>query len=359
MAAKSTSEGDVQVLRAFAAASVVAGATIVPTVAAEVSGAGATFPYPIYAKWAEAYKTETGIVVNYESIGSGDGIRRIQRGEATFGATDMPLSVKDLDADGLVQFPTVIGGIAVVVNIEGVKTGDLALDGPTIAKIFLGEIRSWNHATIRKLNPNLKLPSQAITVVHRADGSGTTFAFTDYLAQVSPDWRSKVGSITSVEWPTGVGAPGNQGVADTVSKTKGSIGYVEYAYAAQKKLACAKLTNKDGKAVVPGIGSFAAAASNANWEETPGFRVNLTNGGGAATWPIAGATFILMHKQPGDPVAAGAALKFFDWAYTKGGRLAEQLDYVPMPGNVVSAVQRLWAAQIKDASGKPLFVLSK
>jgi phosphate transport system substrate-binding protein len=359
--AKLTSEGDVQakVLRAFTAASVVAGAMIAPAIAAEVSGAGATFPYPIYAKWAEAYRAETGTVVKYESIGSGDGIRRVQRREATFGATDMPLSVKDLDADGLVQFPTVIGGIAVVVNIEGVKTGDLALDGPTVAKIFLGEIRSWNHATIRKLNPNLKLPSQAITVVHRADGSGTTFAFTDYLSKVSPDWRSKVGSITSVEWLTGVGAPGNQGVADTVAKTKGSIGYVEYAYAAQKKLAYAKLTNKDGRAVVPGIGSFTAAASNANWEETPGFRVNLTDGGGAATWPIAGATFILMHKQPGEPVTAGAALKFFDWAYTKGGRLAEELDYVPMPANVVSAVRKLWASDIKDASGKPLFVLPK
>jgi phosphate transport system substrate-binding protein len=271
----------------------------------------------------------------------------------------MPLSVRDLDADGLVQFPTVVGGVAVVVNIAGVKTDDLALDGATVAKIFLGEIRSWNDAAIRKLNPNLKLPSQPITVVHRSDGSGTTFAFTDYLAKVSPDWRSKVGSITSVDWPTGIGAGGNEGVADTVAKTKGSIGYVEYAYATQKKLACAKLTNKDGKAVVPSIGSFTAAAGNANWEETPGFRVNLTNAGGAATWPIAGATFILMYKQPDDPVAAGAALKFFDWAYTKGGRMAEELHYVPMPLNVVSAVRKLWASEIKDAGGKPIFALSK
>ena len=343
----------------IAAAGLIAVVAIDPAAAAEVSGAGATFPYPIYAKWAEAYKKETGVVVSYQSVGSGDGIRRIQSKEVIFGATDMPLGVRDLDADGLVQFPTVVGGIAVVVNIDGVRSGDLALDGPTVARIFLGEVRSWNNAAIRKLNPNLKLPSQAITVVHRSDGSGTTFAFTDYLSKVSVDWKTKVGSITSVDWPTGVGAPGNEGVADTVARTKGAVGYVEYAYAAQRSLASAKLTNKDGKAVVPSIRSFAAAAGNASWEETPGFRVNLTNAGGAATWPIAGATFILMHRQPDDPVAAGAALKFFDWAYAKGGRMAEELDYVPMPANVVSAVRKVWASEIKDAGGKPIFALSK
>jgi phosphate transport system substrate-binding protein len=340
------------------AAGGVAAAMIAPA-AADISGAGATFPYPIYAKWAEAYSKATGIAVNYQPIGSGDGIEQIRSKVVTFGATDMPLGVADLDADGLVQFPTVVGGIAVVVNIDGVKAGDLALDGSTIARLFLGEIRSWNDFTIRRLNPNLKLPSQAITMVHRSDGSGTTFAFTDYLAKVSPDWRSKVGSITSVDWPTGIGAPGNEGVADTVAKTKGSIGYVEYAYATQRKLASATLTNRDGKSVVPSIRSFAAAASNANWQDAPGFRVNLTNAGGAATWPIAGATFILMHKRPSDPAAAAQALKFFDWAYTKGGRMAEELDYVPVPANVVSAVRKIWASEIKDARGRPIFVLPK
>ncbi|HEY6993142.1 MAG TPA: phosphate ABC transporter substrate-binding protein PstS [Xanthobacteraceae bacterium] len=348
-----------KILYAFAAAGVVAGAVLAPAVAAEVSGAGATFPYPIYAKWAEAYKKATGIAVSYQSIGSGDGIRQIQSKEVTFGATDMPLSVGDLDADALVQFPTVMGGIAVVVNIAGVKTGDLVLDGPTIAKIFLGEIRSWNDAAIRKLNPNLKLPSQAITVMHRSDGSGTTFAFTNYLTKVSADWRSKVGSITSVDWPVGIGAGGNQGVADAVARTKGAIGYVEYAYAKQGKLSSAKLINKDSKTVAPGAQSFMAAAGNANWEATPGFGVILTNESGAETWPITSASFVLVHKQPDDPAAVRAALKFFDWAYAKGAGMAGELDYVPLPGNVVAAVRKLWAAQITDARGRPIYPLSK
>jgi phosphate transport system substrate-binding protein len=349
----------VDCFRAFAAAGLIAAAMNTSAAAADISGAGATFPYPIYAKWAEAYRKETSAGVNYQPIGSSDGIRQIQDKAVTFGATDMPLNSAGLDADGLVQFPTVMSGVAVVVNIEGVKTGELTLDGPTVARIFLGEIRSWNDAAVRKLNPNLKLPSQAITVVHRSDGSGTTFAFTDYLTKVSVDWKTKIGSITSVEWPVGVGARGNQGVTDGVARTKGSIGYVEYAYAKQNKLACAKLVNKDGKVVAPGIDSFAAAASNANWEETPGFGVILTNQPGSASWPIAGATFILMHKQPDDPVAAGAALKFFDWAYAKGGKMAEDLDYVPVPGNVVAAVRKLWAGEIKNASGKPIYAVAK
>ena len=240
-------------------------------------------PYPIYAKWAEAYRKETGVAVNYQPIGSGEGIRQIQSKEVTFGATDMPLGAADLDADTLVQFPTVMGGIAVVVNVEGVKTAELILDGPTVARIFLGEIRSWNDAAIRKLNQNLKLPAQAIAVVHRSDGSGTTFAFTDYLTKVSADWRSKVGSMTSVEWPTGIGASGNQGVADAVARTKGAIGYVEYSYARQAKLSASELINKGGKAVVPAMQAFAAAAGNANWEATPGFPVSSTNEAGAET----------------------------------------------------------------------------
>ena len=271
----------------------------------------------------------------------------------------MPLSVVDLDTDGLLQFPTLTAGVVPVVNIDGVKPGDLVLDGSTLARIFLGEIKSWNDAAIRKLNPNVRLPSQAIRVVYRSDGSGTTFVFTDYLGKVSAGWRSKVGSTTAVEWPVGIGARGNEGVAGSVAQIKGAIGYVEYAYVKQSKLTYARLMNKAGKAVAPTIESFSAAAAKANWEETPGFGVILTNEAGTASWPIAGATFILIHKQPGDPAAAGAALKFFNWAYAKGGKMAEELDYVPMPAKVVSAVQRLWAAQIKDASGKPLFVPSK
>jgi len=327
--------------------------------AADMTGAGATFPYPIYAKWAEAYKKQTGITVHYQSVGSGEGIRQIQNKEVTFAGSDMPLSVVDLDTDGLLQFPMLTAGVVPVVNIDGVKPGDLVLDGSTLARIFLGEIKSWDDAAIRKLNPSAKLPSQAIAVVHRSDGSGTTFVFTDYLSKVSRDWRSKVGSITAVDWPVGIGARGNEGVAGSVAQIKGAIGYVEYAYAKQNKLTYVRLTNKAGKAVAPTIESFSAAAANANWDRTPGFGVILTNEPGAASWPIAGATFILIHKQPGDPAAAGAALKFFNWAYAKGGKMAEELDYVPMPGNVVSAVQRLWAAQIKDASGKPLFVPPK
>jgi phosphate transport system substrate-binding protein len=350
------------VLKAFhrlVAAGIVAVAATAPAIAADISGAGSTFAYPIYSKWAEAYKKETGIGLNYQAIGSSDGITQIQNKEVTFAASDMPLSVADLNTDGLLQFPMLTAGVVPVVNIDGVKPGDLVLDGSTLARIFLGEIKSWNDAAIRKLNPNAKLPSQAIAVVYRSDGSGTTFVFTDYLGKVSPNWRSKVGSTTAVEWPIGIGAKGNEGVAGSVARIKGAIGYVEYAYARQNKLTYARLMNKGGKAVAPTIESFSAAAAKANWEGTPGFGVIITNEPGAASWPIAGATFILIHKQPSDPAAAGAALKFFNWAYAKGGKMAEELDYVPMPGNAVSAVQRLWAAQVKDASGKTLFVLPK
>jgi len=346
-------------LHKLVAAGVVAAAATAPAMAADISGAGSTFAYPIYSKWAAAYKKETGIGVNYQAIGSSDGITQIQNKEVTFAASDMPLSVADLDTDGLLQFPTLTAGVVPVVNVDGIRPGDLVLDGPTLARIFLGEIKSWNDAALRKLNPSVKLPSQAIRVVYRSDGSGTTFVFTDYLGKVSPDWRSKVGSTTAVEWPVGLGAKGNEGAAGSVARIKGAIGYVEYAYAKQNKLTYARLMNKDRKAVAPTIESFGAAAANANWEGTLGFGVILTNEAGAASWPIAGATFILIHKQPGDAAAAGAALKFFNWAYAKGGQMAQELDYVPMPPRVVSAVQRLWAGQIKDASGKPLFVPPK
>src|SRR5215471_2067926 len=254
--------------------------------AADISGAGSTFAYPIYSKWAEAYQKETGIGVNYQAIGSSDGIRRIQNKEVTFAASDMPLSVADLETDALLQFPTLTAGVVPVVNVDGIRPGDLVLDGPTLAKIFLGEIKSWNDRALRKLNPSVKLPAQAIRVVYRSDGSGTTFVFTDYLGKVSADWRSKVGSTTAVEWPVGVGARGNEGVAGSVARIKGAVGYVEYAYAKQNKLTYTRLMNKGRKAVAPTIESFSDTASNANWEGTPGFGVILTNEAGAASWPI-------------------------------------------------------------------------
>jgi phosphate transport system substrate-binding protein len=271
----------------------------------------------------------------------------------------MPLGARDLEADGLVQFPTVVAGVVAVVNVEGIKSGDLTLDGATLARIFLGEIRRWNDAAIRKLNPNAKLPSHAILVVRRSDGSGTTFAFTDYLTKVSPDWKTKIGSTVAVEWPTGIGANGNDGVAASVARTRGAIGYVEYAYATQHRLTYTKLINRDGNAVAPTTGAFAAAAANADREAAPGFGVILTNQGGAGTWPIAAATFVLMHKQPSDSAATAAALKFFAWTFAKGGKMAEELDYVPMPAKVVGAVQSLWASQIKDPAGKPVYAISR
>ena len=346
-----------QLLRMLAATGVLAVVTS-SAIAGDVSGAGATFPYPIYAKWADAYKKQTGIAVRYQSVGSGEGIKQIQNKEVTFGASDMPLKAADLDMHGLVQFPTVIGGVVAVVNVEGIKAGDLTLDGPTLARIFLGEIKSWNDAALRKLNPSVRLPSQPIAVVHRSDGSGTTFVFTDYLSKMSADWRSKVGSITAVDWPVGTGARGNEGVAAMVARIKGAIGYVEYTYAKHNQLSTTKLMNKDGKTVAPTIESFTAAARSANWEAAPGFGVILTNESGADTWPMTSATFVLMYKQPSDPVAAAEVLKFFNWAYAKGGKMAEELDYVPMPSNVVNAVQKVWVSEIKDGSGRPIFALS-
>jgi phosphate transport system substrate-binding protein len=329
-------------------------ATILPAAAVEISGAGATFPYPIYAKWADAYRKETGVGLNYQSIGSGGGIKQIEAKTVTFGATDAPLKGEDLDKFGLVQFPMVMGGIVPVVNIEGMAPGELVLDGPTLAGIFLGAVKTWDDPAIKKLNPNAKLPSQAIAVVHRSDGSGTTFNFTYYLALASPDWKSQIGSATSVEWPVGIGAKGNEGVSNNVSQTKGSIGYVEYAYALQNKLVYTKMINKDGKSVAPTTEAFQAAAANADWDSVPGYGVILANQPGAESWPMTAATFILIHKQPDDPVAAAEALKFFGWAYAHGDKMAAELDYVPMPKKVIAEVEKVWAEQIKDASGKPL-----
>jgi len=332
-------------------------ATVLPAATVEISGAGATFPYPVYAKWADTYKKETGLQLNYQSIGSGGGIKQIQARTVTFGATDAPLKGDDLTKGGLVQFPMVMGGIVPVVNLEGIKAGSLILDGPTIAKIFLGEIKTWDDPAIKKLNPSVTLPSQPIAVVHRSDGSGTTFNFTYYLAEASPDWKSKVGSATSVEWPVGIGAKGNEGVSNNVSQTKGSIGYVEYAYALQNKMDYTKMVNKEGKTVTPTSAAFQAAAANADWNSVPGYGVILANQPGAESWPMTAATFILIPKQPPDPAVAAEALKFFAWAYEKGGKMAEELDYVPMPDKVVAEVEKVWANEIKDASGKPVYTV--
>ena len=341
-------------LRSLAVAGFLA-ATILPAAAVEISGAGATFPYPVYAKWADTYKKDTGVGLNYQSIGSGGGIKQIEAKTVTFGATDAPLKGPELEKFGLVQFPMVMGGIVPVVNIDGVAPGELVIDGPTLAGIFLGTIKTWDDPAIKKLNPNAKLPSQAIAVVHRSDGSGTTFNFTYYLAEASADWKSKVGSATSVEWPVGIGAKGNEGVSNNVSQTKGSIGYVEYAYALQNKLVYTKMVNKEGKAVAPTSAAFQAAAANADWNSVPGYGVILANQAGAESWPMTAATFILIHKQPDDAAAAAAALKFFAWAYTKGDKMAEELDYVPMPKKVVGEIEKMWASQIKDSGGKALY----
>ena len=341
---------------ALAAAALVA--TAWPVLAADISGAGATFPYPIYAKWADTYKKETGVGLNYQSIGSGGGIKQIKAKTVTFGASDAPLSGKDLDQAGLAQFPMVMGGIVPVVNIEGVKPADLVLDGPTLARIYLGEIKKWNDPDIAKLNPNAKLPSTAIALVHRSDGSGTTYNFTHYLADVSPDWKSKVGTSTAVQWPAGIGAKGNEGVANNVGRTKGSIGYVEYAYAKQNNLVFTKMVNKAGKTVAPTSEAFQAAAANADWKSQPGYGVILANQPGDASWPMTAATWILLYKAPADPAATAEALKFFAWAYTKGQTMAKELDYVPMPANVVADIEKMWSTDIKDSGGKPLFAMT-
>jgi phosphate transport system substrate-binding protein len=341
-----------------AAACLAAAFTITTAQAADISGAGATFPYPVYGKWADAYKKETGIGLNYQSIGSGGGIKQIKAGTVTFGASDAPLTGEDLDASGLAQFPMVMGGIVPVVNIEGVKPGDLVIDGPTLAKIFMGEITKWDDPAIKKLNEGANLPSSAIAVVHRSDGSGTTFNFTYYLSAVSDDWKTKVGTEKAVEWPVGIGAKGNEGVANNVANTKGSIGYVEYAYALQNKLTYTKMINKDGKTVTPTSDTFAAAASHADWSSQPGFGVILANQPGTDSWPMTAATWILVYKQPKDPAATAEALKFFAWAYKNGGKMAEELDYVPMPDNVVAEVEKMWSADIKDSAGKPVFAMN-
>lgn len=335
---------------AFVAASLLISAT---PVAAQnvVVGAGASFPAPLYAKWAEAYNKATGTKVNYQSVGSGAGLKQIQGKTVDFGASDMPLTPEQLAKDGLLQFPTVIGGVVPVVNVPGIKPGELKMTGPLLADIYLGKIKNWNDPAIASLNPGVKLPDQAIATVNRADGSGTTFIFTNYLSKVSPEWKEKVGEGTAVKWVGGLGGKGNEGVSAFLQRVPGAIGYVEYAYAKQNKLAHVLMQNADGQFVAPSAESFKAAAASANWGN--GFYEILTNESGKGSWPITGATFILMHKLQDKPENAAATIKFFDWAYQSGSQMAEQLDYVPLPGNVVGMIQKQFA-EIRDGSGKAI-----
>ena len=342
----------------IAATSLLPAAPFSPVAAMEISGAGATFPYPIFSKWADAYQKETGTVVNYYPIGSGAGIRHIRNNIVTFGASDMPLKLDQLNEDGLIQFPSVIGGTVPVVNLDGIKSGEVRLDGATLAKIFLGEVKTWNDPAIVRLNPSVKPPSQPIVVVRRWDDSGTTFVWTNYLSKVSPEWASKVGANTSVQWATGIGANGHEGVVNTVQNTKGTIGYVEYSYARQSKLATVSMINKEGKTEEPSSAAFEAAAANVKWDKEDGFYLILTDQPGAASWPITSATFVFVHKQPKDPIAVGEALKFFAWAYAKGNKMAKEIDYVPLPKDLVSEIAKVWASKIKDASGKPVYALA-
>jgi phosphate transport system substrate-binding protein len=327
----------------------------VSSAATDITGAGATFPFPIYAKWAEDYKKATGSNVNYQSLGSGAGIRQIQAKTVDFGATDAPLSGEQLNKDGLIQFPAIIGGVVPVVNIDGVAPGAMRLTGPVLADIFLGKIKMWNDAAIAALNPTLKLPASAIKVVRRSDGSGTTFLFVDYLAKVSPDWKSKVGVGNAVSWPIGVGGKGNEGVSAYVQRIKGSIGYVEYAYAKKNKMSHTALRNRDGNFVQPDDASFQAAAATADWAKTPGMGVVLTDQAGKDSYPITGASFILMYKAQANADKGAAAMKFFDWAFTNGDKTATELEYVPMPKSVEDLIRAVWRAEVKGPNGQALF----
>jgi len=319
-----------------------------------INGAGATFPYPVYGQWAWLYNKDTGVKLNYQSIGSGGGIRQIKAKTVDFGASDAPLKAEELNEAGLLQFPMIMGGVVPVVNIPGIAAGQLKLSGPTLADIFLGKITKWNDAAIANENPGVALPESAITVVYRADGSGTTWIFTNYLSKVSATWKDSVGNAKSVKWPSGVGGKGNEGVAAYVQRIKGSIGYVEYAYALQNKLAHSLLQNRDGNYVAPTSATFQAAAANADWEKAEGFYLVLTDQPGVESWPITGASFILVYKEQANAETAKEVLKFFDWCYRKGGKTAEKLHYVPMPEKVVALVEKTWKEQIK-AAGKPIW----
>jgi phosphate transport system substrate-binding protein len=318
--------------------------------AQDVTGAGASFPAPVYSQWAAAYNKATGARINYQSVGSGAGIRQIKAKTVDFGASDAPLTDEELAKDGLVQFPTVIGGVVPVINVKGLQPGQVKMTGAVLADIYLGKITKWNDPALVALNPGVPLPDDLIAVVRRADGSGTSFLFTNYLSKVSPEWKSKVGEGTAVNWPTGAGGKGNEGVSAFVQRLPGSIGYVEYAYAKQNKMAHVALRNKDGNFAQPDDLTFKAAAANAQWSKS--FYQVLTDQPGKDSWPITGATFILMHKAQDKPAQATQALKFFDWAMSQGDSAAEALDYVPLPSDVKGLVRKLWGEQIKDTAGK-------
>jgi len=327
---------------------------ILPAAAADITGAGATFPYPIYSKWADAYKKTTGNGLNYQSIGSGGGIKQITAKTVDFGASDMPMKGEDLQKNGLVQFPAIMGGVVPVFKLPGVNAGGLKFSGALLADIYLGKVTKWNDPAIAKLNPGAKLPATDITVVARSDGSGTNFLWTNYLSKVSPEFKTTVGEGTSVKWPTGVGGKGNEGVASYVQKIDGAIGYVEYAYAKQNKLAYGQVQNKAGKFVAPDDLTFKAAAAGADWKSVPGMGVVLTDQAGDESWPITGASFILLHAKQEKPEAAREVLKFFEWSFKNGGQMAADLDYVPMPEPVVKEIQASWK-QVTDASGKAVY----
>lgn len=320
--------------------------------AAEITGAGASFPAPIYAKWADAYHKASGNKVNYQSIGSGGGIKQINAKTVDFGASDMPLKPEELEKNGLMQFPTVIGGEVLAINLPGIKSGELRLTPAVLADIYLGKIVKWDDKAIAALNPKLKLPDQAIAVVRRADGSGTTFIFTNYLSKVSPEWKEKVGEGTAVQWPVGLGGKGNEGVSAFVQRLPGAIGYVEYAYALENKMPYALLQNAEGNYPLPTSASFKAAAAYANWTKAAFYEI-LTNEPGKDSWPIVGATFILMHKTQDKPAQAAEVLKFFDWSYKHGDKMAEDLVYVPLPDSLKKLIHTAWG-EIKDTSGKPV-----
>lgn len=323
--------------------------------AADITGAGATFPYPIYAKWAEAYKKTTGNGLNYQSIGSGGGIKQIKAKTVDFGASDMPLKLEELDAEGLIQFPAIIGGVVPVVNIEGMEAGKMKMTGDVLAGIYMGKITKWNAAEIVAINPGLKLPAEEITVVHRSDGSGTTFLWTDFLSKVNAEFKTVVGSSTAVKWPVGLGGKGNEGVAASVKQIKNSIGYVEYAFVKRNKMTYTLLKNADGQFATPGDENFKAAAAGADWAKAPGMYLVLTNQAGKITWPITGASFILMHKSQTNSATGKEVLNFFDWAFKNGGAMATELEYVSLPPAVTKMIEDNWKAKIKDASGKAIW----
>ena len=343
----------IRMIRLLAALALVAFAS--GAAAADITGAGATFPYPIYAKWAETYKSKTGIGMNYQSIGSGGGIAQIEAKTVDFGASDMPLKPEDLRAAGLIQFPAIVGGVVPVVNLAGIAPGAMRLTGPVLADIYLGKIKKWNDRAIADLNPGLSLPDEPIAVVRRSDGSGTTFIWTDYLSKASAEWKTKVGAGTAVAWPEGVGGKGNEGVAAYVQRIKGSIGYVEYAYAKRNRMTHALVQNRDGQYVQPDNSTFQAAAANADWKNAPGFYQILTDQPGRTAWPITGASFILMHAKQDKPQNAMEVLKFFDWAFHNGQRFAEDLDYVPLPEGVTRIIAEAWKNGIRDAAGRQVW----